>query len=48
MNEKLSDDLRFFRRKIAVYYVSIKDKYDPAYLYMDEFGNELQGPKLEE
>lgn len=42
----LSEDLRFFRRKAAVYYIILKDPYDPAYLYMDEHGNELKGEHI--
>jgi hypothetical protein len=41
MNETLGDDMRYFRRHIAVFYESIKDPYDPAYLHMDQYGNVL-------
>ncbi len=48
MNEKLGDDVRYFRRNIAKFYKGIKDPYDPAYLQMDQYGNVLQGQNLEE
>lgn len=44
----LEDDLRYFRRQIAIYYESARDKYDEVYLFMDRFGNELKGNRLEQ
>ena len=31
-----------------MYYEGVKDKYDEDYMFMDRFGNELKGSKLEQ
>ena len=42
-----NEDIRYFRKQLANYYEGVKDKYDEDYMFMDIYGKELKGSKLE-
>jgi hypothetical protein len=47
MKKLFREDIRDFRKHLGMYYEGVKDKYDEDYMFMDRFGNELKGSKLE-
>ena len=48
MKKMFREDIRYFRKHLGMYYEGVKDKYDEDYMFMDSFGKELKGSKLEQ